>query len=126
MQPVLVTNQYPDLYRFLAAMAEASYNYLSEPKLADKTHAANTIVIWSPEQHSDLLDSGTKLELIEHYARKLGASIVLSASANPQLQAWGRQLGWQVLWNTPDWQYNLNSYWENYEQEEEEEDAIAC
>ena len=122
MQPILITTKYPDLYRLLAAMAETSYSYLSEPKLAAKSHEVNTILIWSPEPHSNLLDSCGKLEVIEIHARRLGVGITLSAAANPQLQEWGRQLGWNVLWNTPALDYKLAEIYSS----EEAEEAIAC
>lgn len=101
MQAVLNTTQHPDLYRFLAALAEVSYDHLSEPKLADKTHHNNSVVVWSPESKSDLLDCADKLEVVERHARRLGVQIILSAASNPALRSWGHQVGWTVLWEVP-------------------------
>ena len=123
MQPILIATDYPDLYRFLTAMAEVSYSYLGEPKLAAKNPEANTILVWSPGPHSTLFDSCDKLELVELYAKKLGATITLSAAADAKLQGWGRQVGWKVLWDRPSLDYG--SSLTNIDQEDDAE-TIAC
>ena len=90
MQPILITTQYPDLYHFLNAMV-----------LEVTTKKADSFVIWSPETQASLLDSRDKLDLVDHYAHKLGVKMVLSAANDPQLRALAQEVGWTVLWDIP-------------------------
>ncbi len=93
MQPVLNTTNYSDLYEFLHALVfETNSN---------KHSHLDSIVIWSPEASSSLFDSRDKLDMVEHYARKLNVSVSLSAASDSVLREWGNEIGWQVLWEMP-------------------------
>lgn len=106
MQAVINTTQYPDLYRFLAALLEATVS--SESSTSAQ---AESVIIWSPEARSTLLDSPEKIELVEHYAKKLEVQIALSAAADHQLRTWGQEIGWTVLWDMPAIDRNSNDAW---------------
>jgi hypothetical protein len=108
MQPIVISTDCKDLYQLLGAMLEKS-------ALADsgqETFAllqSKSLLIWSPEAESTLLDSFEKVELIERYARKLNHRIVLSAASDSKLMNWGREIGWQVLWQIPAMDQTLQS-----------------
>jgi hypothetical protein len=90
MQAILNTKNYSNFYYFLNALVVES------EKSQD-----SSVLIWSPGELSDILDSCEKVEVIEHYARKLDVSIVLSAASNSALRTWAKRVGWQVLWEIP-------------------------
>ena len=90
MQAILNTTKFSNFYYFLNALAVES------EKSQD-----SSVVIWSPEELSNVLDSSEKVEVVELYARKLNVSIVLSAASNPTLRTWAKRVGWQVLWEIP-------------------------
>ena len=94
MQPVIKTTEYRDLYSFLDALIGAR-------QTLDEQEVGDSVVVWSPDTASDLLDDQGKVELVEIYARRLELNISLAAAGNRQLREWGQALGWQVLWNMP-------------------------
>ncbi len=98
MQPILKTTSYPDLYRFLAALAEESAVFSFG---LDEAGQGKSVLVWSPEAHSSLLDSADKLALVEKYARKLGVNITLSAASDATLRELAARQGWKVLWEIP-------------------------
>ncbi len=101
MQTILITTHYSDLYSFLHAMVLETQAKFETP--------LDNIVIWSPEQQSELLDSQDKLDLIQVYATRLKVSVTLSASSDPVLREWGKKAGWTVLGETTkpmdDWYF---------------------
>jgi hypothetical protein len=120
MQPIIVTDQYPDLYRFLNAMlVEVS---------ACEAQLVESVVIWSPEQRSSLFDESAKLELVERYARKLGVRVVLSAASDPELRKMAQQVGWTVMWDVPGLDQAAKFYNFRYQpyQAETFEECVAC
>jgi|GEM_PF-1791462 len=90
MQAILDTSKYSNFYYFLNALV------VEVEKSQD-----SSVLIWSPGELSNILDSCEKVEMLEHYARKLDISVVLSAASNPTLQTWAKRVGWQVLWEIP-------------------------
>lgn len=118
MQTILIAEQHRDLYHFLTALADVSYNHLSEPKLGDKTLAGNRVVVWSQGTHSELFDSLEKLEVVERHARQLGIHIVLSAAANLPLRQWARQIGWTVLWEVSALDHTADALNDTYAEDE--------
>ena len=98
MQPVLALHDYKDLYHLLGALLEASE--LAKEGTAE-TGGSPGVIIWSQENHSALLDSPDKLEVVERHARKLGLRIILSAASNRELRQWGNAVGWTVMWELP-------------------------
>lgn len=101
LQPVIIVEQYSDLYRLLARMADLTHLHLNPLELAFQPDPPS-IIVWSPEPYSPLLDEFSKVELLERYARKLGVQITLSAASNLQLREWGHRVGWLVLWDVPE------------------------
>ncbi len=95
MQPILITSHYTDLYAFLGALMDARQNLDEQPT------PTNSVIIWSQEASSALLDDCGKLQLVEKYARKMNLDIIVSAAADLQLRQWANQVGWQVLWDLP-------------------------
>ena len=122
MQPIIVTTQYPDLFRFLNALALEASN-----------KEVDSFLVWSPETHSSLLDSRDKLDLVEHYAQKLGVRMVLSAANDVALRAKAKEVGWTVMWDIPGLDQSLSAIapqYRHYRIEdlgecEDFEDAIA-
>lgn len=113
MQPVLNTTQHPDLYRFLSALVEVSTTKYVETT-SGQLAQPESVVIWSPEGSTGLLDSKDKLELVEKYARKLNVNVVLSAASDGELRSWGRQIGWTVMWDVPSMDCAPNAALEKY------------
>lgn len=113
MQPVIVTTQYPDLYRFV--------NVLVSQVSGDRSghnSSCDSVLIWSPEAHSSLLDNRDKLDLVENYACKLGIKVVLSAANDASLRTLAKEVGWTVLWDIPGLDQALNSdepHFNNYQ-----------
>jgi len=118
MQTLLIAEQHRDLYHFLAALADVSYNHLAELQLADKAYDGNRVVVWSQGSHSELFDRIEKLEVVERHARKLGINIVLSAAANLPLRQWARQIGWTVLWEMSALDHTMDALNERYQEPE--------
>ncbi len=118
MQPILNTQSFPDLYSFLAGLAEETTNAKAV------NPATQSVVIWSPENSATLLDSRDKLDLVEHYARKLGVQITLSAASDQNLRHNAQEVGWNVLWSMPGLDQAVQRYMPNNPNEEDEE-AIA-
>jgi hypothetical protein len=89
---VLKTTEHADLYHLYCALDEMHYH---------RQEAAETgnIVLWSPEEASQIFDSFDKVQAFDVYAWELGVKITLSAAQDSQLRDWGRTLGWKVLWD---------------------------
>jgi hypothetical protein len=118
MQPILNTRNFPDLYSFLAGLAEEATN-------AKAINPNNkSVVIWSPENSATLLDSRDKLDLVAHYARKLDVQITLSASSDINLRNTAHEIGWNVLWSMPGLDQAAQRYLPHTVNEELEE-ALA-
>jgi hypothetical protein len=60
------------------------------------------------------LDSRDKLDLVEHYAHKLGVKMVLSAANDVTLRAQAKEVGWTVMWDIPGLDQRLNTTAPNY------------
>jgi hypothetical protein len=90
MQPILKTTNFPDLFRFLAAL---------QVEVLDAVDV-DSVVIWEPEANSSLFTSYGTLEVVNRYAKKLGVTLIVSAASNLQLRQMAQQIGWEVLWNS--------------------------
>lgn len=128
MQTVIVTSNYPDLYRFLAGLSVNYCNQVENAKFNDQKEE-KTVLIWSPGNHCNIFDAPEKLEIVEKHARELGARIILSAASNAPLREWGSRIGWTVLWSIPDLDRasapNFSQY-DGSKDESESESEIAC
>lgn len=130
MQAVVVTSDYPDLYRFLAGLAGAYCGQAESAKLKGQTETHSeekSVLVWSPGNHCNVFDSPEKLEIAEKHAQQLGAKIVLSAASNAPLREWGRRIGWNVLWTIPDLDRASAPSFSNFDDSQSEsESEIAC
>lgn len=97
MQPILKTTDYKNLYHFLLTLHEVT----EEVSSPNAPSAVESVLIWSPEASSVLLDEIGKLEVVARHARQLNLRIVLSAASDITLRQWGQRLGWTVLWSIP-------------------------
>jgi hypothetical protein len=109
MQPIIITTNYPDLYRLLGAILEKTFQDI-EAEGVNFSSETDTIFIWSPEVESTLLDSYEKVVLVEQYARKLNRQIVLSAANDARLRQWGQKVGWIVFWQMPSLDLAVNYF----------------
>jgi hypothetical protein len=89
---VLKTSEYGDLYHLYSALDEMHY-------WRERADEKGNLLLWSPEETSQVFDSFDKAQAFDVYAWELGIKITLSAAQDTQLRAWGRTLGWKVLWD---------------------------